>query len=58
VRFQSLRTRLSRVWLVAEPGEVDGAAGVEGLLRGAGGESGAQDGILVAVAGGGVDREA
>jgi hypothetical protein len=43
---------------VAEPGEVDGAGGVEGLLRGAGGEPGAQDGILVAVAGGGVDREA
>ncbi len=34
------------------------AGGVEGLLRGAGGEPGGQDGILVAVAGGGVDREA
>ena len=43
---------------MAEPGEVDGAAGVESLLRGAGGEPGAQDGILVAVAGGGVDLEA
>jgi hypothetical protein len=37
---------------------VDGAGGVEGFLRGAGRESGAQEGVLVAVAGGGVDREA
>ena len=44
--------------MVAEPGEVDGAGGVEGFLRGAGRESGAQDGFLVAVVGGGVDREA
>jgi hypothetical protein len=29
---------------------VDGAGGVEGFLRGAGGQPGAQDGILVAVA--------
>src|SRR6266536_1236864 len=48
----------SRAWFVAEPGEVDGAGGVEGFLRGAGGEAGAQDGVLVAVVGGGVDREA
>ena len=34
------------------------AGGVEGLLRGAAGEPGAHDGILVAVAGGRVDREA
>ena len=45
-------------WLVAEPGEVDGAGGVEGFLGGAGGEAGAQDRILVAVVGCGVDREA
>ena len=38
--------------------EVDGAGGVEGFLRGADRESRAQDGVLVAVAGGGVDREA
>jgi hypothetical protein len=31
---------------------------IEGFLRGAGGESGAQDGVLVAVVGCGVDREA
>ena len=37
---------------------MDGAGGVEGFLRGAGRESGAQDGVLVAVAGGSVDREA
>ena len=43
---------------MAEPGKVDGAGGVEGFLRGAGGEPGAQDGVLVAVVGGGVDREA
>ena len=43
---------------MTEPGEVDRAGGVEGLLRGADGEPGAQDRVLVAVAGGGVDREA
>jgi hypothetical protein len=43
---------------VSEPGEVDGAGGVESFLRGAGGEPGAQDSVLVAVVGGGVDREA
>jgi hypothetical protein len=43
---------------VAEPGKVDGAGGVEGLLGGADREAGAQDGVLVAVVGGGVDREA
>ena len=48
----------SWAWCVAEAGEVDGAGGVEGFLRGAGGEAGAQDGVLVAVVGGGVDREA
>ena len=41
-----------------EPGEVDGAGGVEGFLRGAGGEPGDQDGVLVTVVGGGVDGEA
>src|SRR5262245_66059661 len=48
----------SWAWFVIEPGEVDGASGVEGFLRGADRESGAQDGVLVAVVGGGVDREA
>src|SRR5580704_7272168 len=48
----------SGAWLVAGPGEVDSAGGVESFLRGAGGEAGAQDGVLVAVMGGGVDREA
>src|SRR5215813_15379866 len=48
----------SWAWFVIEPGEVDGAGGVEGFLRGAGGEAGAQDCVLVAVVGGGVDREA
>ena len=43
---------------MAEPGKADGAGGVESFLRGAGGEAGAQDGVLVAVVGGGVDREA
>jgi len=37
---------------------MNGAGGVEGFLRGAGRESGAQECVLVAVAGGGVDREA
>src|SRR5579863_6038340 len=41
-----------------EVGQVDGAGGVEGFLRGAGRESGAERGVFVAVAGGGVDREA
>ena len=41
-----------------EVGQVDGAGGVEGFLRGAGRESGTQDGVLVAVAGGGVGRKA
>ena len=41
-----------------EVGQVDGAGGVEGFLRGAGRESGAQHGVFVAVAGGGIDREA
>src|SRR5689334_4495942 len=44
--------------LVPEPGEVDGAGGVEGFLRSAGGEPGDQDGVLVMVVGGGVDGEA
>src|SRR5487761_1168506 len=48
----------SRAWFVTEPGEVDGAGGVEGFLRGAGREAGVQDRILVAVVGCGVDREA
>jgi len=43
---------------MAESGEVDGAGGVEGILGGAGGEPGAQDGFPVAVVSGGVDREA
>ena len=43
---------------MAESGQVDSAGGVESFLRGADGEPGAQDGVLVAVAGGGVDREA
>ena len=42
---------------MAESGEVDGAGGVEGFLWGADREAGAQDGVLVAVVGGGVDRE-
>ena len=41
-----------------EAGEVDGAGGVEGFLRGADGEPGDEEGVLVAVVGGGVDREA
>ena len=49
---------LIRRGFVSEACEVDGAGGVEGFLRGADGESGAQDGVFVAVAGGGVDREA
>jgi hypothetical protein len=36
---------------------VNGAGGVEGFLRGAGRESGAQERVFVAVAGGGVDGE-
>jgi hypothetical protein len=43
---------------VPEPGEVDGAGGVQGFLWGACWEAGAQEGVFVAVAGGGVDREA
>ena len=38
--------------------EVDGAGGVECFLRAADGESGEQDGVFVAVVGGGVDGEA
>ena len=38
--------------------EVDGAGGVEGFLRGAGGESGAQECVFVAFPGGGIDGEA
>lgn len=38
--------------------EVDGAGGVESFLWGADREAGAQDGVLVAVVGGGVDGEA
>ena len=37
---------------------MNGAGGVEGFLRGAGRESGTQECVLVAVAGGGVDGEA
>ena len=37
---------------------MNGAGGVEGFLRGAGRESGAQECVLVAVGGSGVDREA
>jgi hypothetical protein len=43
---------------VAGPGKVDGAGGAGSFLRCAGMQTGAQNGILVAVAGGGVDREA
>ena len=43
---------------MSESGEVDGAGGVECFLRAAGGQPGKQDGVFVAVAGGGVDREA
>jgi hypothetical protein len=39
---------------VAGPGEVDGAGVVESFLRGASGEPGAQDGVLIAVVGCGV----
>jgi hypothetical protein len=48
---------LIRRGFVSEACEVDGAGGVEGFLRGADRESGAQGGVLVAVVGGGVDRE-
>ncbi len=41
-----------------EAGEVDGAGGVEGFLGCSGGESGEQDGVVIPVAGGGVDGEA
>jgi len=41
-----------------EAGEVDGAGDVECFLGCADGESGEQDGVFVAVAGGGVDGEA
>jgi hypothetical protein len=44
--------------LAAEADEVDGAGGVEGFLRGADREPGDQDGVLVAVVVGGVDRKA
>ena len=44
--------------MVPEACEVDGAGGVEGFLRCAGAESGEQDGVFVAFAGGGVDGEA
>lgn len=37
--------------LCAEPGEVDSAGSVQGLLRCACGEAGEQDGLLVAVVG-------
>jgi hypothetical protein len=37
---------------------VDGAGGVEGFLGCADGQPGEQDGVLIAVAGGGVDGEA
>src|SRR6266705_4817407 len=43
---------------VSESREVDGAGGVECFLRAADGQPGEQDSVLVAVAGGGVDREA
>src|SRR6266852_3049646 len=43
---------------VPDAGEVDGAGGVEGFLRASDGEAGEQDGVFVAVAGGGVDGEA
>jgi hypothetical protein len=43
---------------VLQAGEVEGAGGVECLLRGSGGVSGEQDSVFVAVAGCGVDREA
>ena len=41
-----------------DAGEVDGAGGVECFLGCSGGEAGAQEGVFVAVAGGGVDGEA
>ena len=44
--------------MVAGCCEVDGAGGVECFLRAADGQSGEQDGVFVAVAGGCVDREA
>ena len=43
---------------MAESGEVDGAGSVEGFLGGADGPAGDQDGVFIAVAGSGVDREA
>lgn len=36
---------------------MDGAGGVEGFLRGTGGEPGTQDGVLVAIVGSGTDHE-
>ena len=45
-------------WFVPDAGEVGEACGVEGFLGCADGQAGAQEGILVAVAGGVVDREA
>jgi hypothetical protein len=41
---------------VAEPAKVDCAGRVESFLRCAGVETGAQGGVLIAVVGGGVDR--
>ena len=49
---------LIRRGFVSEACEVDGAGGVEGLLRGAGRESGAQECVFVAFPGGGIDGEA
>ena len=43
---------------MSESREVDGAGGVECFSRAADGQPGEQDSVLVAVAGGGVDREA
>jgi hypothetical protein len=42
---------------VSESGEVDGAGGVEGFLGCADGQPGAKEGVFIALAGGGVDRE-
>ena len=43
---------------MSESGEVDGAGGVECFLGCSGGQSGDQEAVFVAVAGGGVDGEA
>src|SRR5580704_3200672 len=48
---------LIRRGFVSEGCKVNGAGGVEGLLWRAGRRSGEQDGVLITVAGGGVDRE-